>query len=318
MKAFELVSKVKENIMRVFVGDSTTVDLIIAALLSEGHVLIEDVPGSGKTVLGKAFARSLDCSFRRIQFTPDLLPADITGIKYFDMKSSEFRFVKGPAFSNIILADEINRATPKTQAGLLECMEERQITVEGDTYELASPFMVIATQNPVESLGVFPLPEAQLDRFMMKLSFGYPSHEQSVNILERFEKDDPLEVLRPVACADDVIAARREVEGYHIHKDLLSYIVSLTEATRFKNGVVLGAGNRASIALMRASKALAALSARQYVLPDDIKAAAVPVLAHRLILRTSVNDVRGASERLVAEILEQIPVPSEDFEKYRL
>jgi len=318
VKACEFIKKVKENVCRVFVGSDTTVDLIIAALLSEGHVLIEDVPGSGKTVLARAFARSLDCTFRRIQFTPDLLPSDITGIKFFDMKTSEFRFVKGPAFSNIILADEINRATPKTQAGLLECMEEHQITVEGETYDLSSPFMVIATQNPVESLGVFPLPEAQLDRFMMKLSLGYPTREQSVHILERFEKDDPLETLSPVVTSSDVLAARHEVAHYYIHPDLLDYISAIAEATRYKNGVILGVGTRGCIALMRASKALAAISGRGYVLPDDIKAAAVPVFAHRLVLRASVNDIRGAAERTVSEILEQIPVPSEDFEKYKL
>lgn len=318
MKAFELVNKVKENIMRVFVGSDAPVELLIAALLADGHVLIEDVPGSGKTVLAKSFAKSMDCSFRRIQFTPDLLPADITGVRFFDMKSSEFRFIKGPAFANIVLADEINRATPKTQAGLLECMEEHQITVEGETYSLYEPFMVIATQNPVESLGVFPLPEAQLDRFMMKLSLGYPTREQSVGILGRFEKDDPLRTLSPVATAEDVISARREVTGYFVHPDLLDYISAITEATRYKNGIILGAGTRAAVALLRVSKALAAVNGRNYVLPDDIKTAAVPVLAHRLVLRTSLTDGRGTAEALVSEILEQIPVPSEDFEKYKL
>jgi len=318
LKAFELINKVKNNIMRVFVGSEKAVDLMLAALLSEGHVLIEDVPGSGKTVLAKSFAKSLDCSFRRIQFTPDLLPADITGVKFFDMKSSEFRFVPGPAFANVVLADEINRATPKTQAGLLECMEEHQITVEGDTYALADPFMVIATQNPVESLGVFPLPEAQLDRFMMKLSLGYPTREQSVSILGRFEKEDPLRTLSPVVSADDVISARHEVSGYYVHPDLLDYISAVTEATRYKSGVILGAGTRASLALLRASKAIAAVYGRTYVLPDDIKTASVPVLAHRLVLKTSLGDSRNAAEQLVSEILEQITVPSEDFEKYKI
>lgn len=318
MSAYEMISKIKENIGRVIVGKEDVIDLLLTALLSDGHVLIEDVPGSGKTVLAKAFAASLGVSFKRIQFTPDLLPADITGVKYYNMKSSEFEFIKGPVFANIVLADEVNRGTPKTQSGLLECMEEHTVTIDGETFDLPSPFMVIATQNPIESMGVFPLPEAQLDRFLIKVKMGYPTKEENIRILSRFEKDDPLASLRPVADAGDIIKAREEARSVYVHPDLLGYISEIVEFTRYKQGVVLGASTRSCIALLKASKAMALISGRSYVIPDDVKKAAVPVLAHRLVLKTSLSMVKEAAEDSIREILALINVPTEDFEKYKV
>lgn len=318
MSAYEMISKIKENIGRVIVGKEDVIDLLLTALLSDGHVLIEDVPGSGKTVLAKAFAASLGVSFKRIQFTPDLLPADITGVKYYNMKSSEFEFIKGPVFANVVLADEVNRGTPKTQSGLLECMEEHTVTVDGETFDLPSPFMVIATQNPIESMGVFPLPEAQLDRFLIKVKMGYPTKEENIRILSRFEKDDPLASLRPVADAGDIIKAREEARSVYVHPDLLGYISEIVEFTRYKQGVVLGASTRSCIALLKASKAMALISGRSYVIPDDVKKAAVPVLAHRLVLKTSLSMVKEAAEDSIREILALINVPTEDFEKYKV
>ncbi len=318
MSAYELISKIKENISRVVVGKEDVIELLLVGLLADGHVLIEDVPGSGKTVLAKSFAASLGTSFKRIQFTPDLLPADITGVKYYNMKSSEFEFIRGPVFANIILADEVNRGTPKTQSGLLECMEEHTVTVDGETFDLPSPFMVIATQNPLESMGVFPLPEAQLDRFLLKVKMGYPTAEENIRILSRFEKDDPLSSLIPVADADDIKKAREEVKSVFIHHDLLAYISEIVGFTRYKQGVVLGASTRSCIALLKASKAMALISGRNYVIPDDIKKVAVPVLAHRLVLKTSLSMVKDAAEDSIKEILALISVPTEDFEKYKV
>jgi len=318
MNAFEMVNRTRENIHRVIVGKDSVIDFLAVALLVGGHVLIEDVPGSGKTMLAKSFAISLDCDFRRIQFTPDLLPSDITGIKYFNMKKSEFEFVPGSVFSNIVLADEINRATPKTQSGLLECMEEKQVTIEGETHTLPSPFMVIATQNPVENMGVFPLPEAQLDRFLVKLGMGYPTHEESIGILDRFDKSDPVKTLKAVISKEDISKAQREVNDIYVHRDLYGYIARVAEATRQHPDVVLGASTRGSISLLKVAKGLAAAGNRAYVTPDDIKAAAVPVLAHRLILKTSVSMKKNADADIIENIIEHMPVPTEDFDKYRL
>ncbi len=318
MVCSDLINKVKENVHRVVIGKDEIIELMLVALLSDGHILIEDVPGAGKTVLAKSFAASLGCRFSRIQFTPDLLPSDITGIKYFNMKTSEFEFIKGPAFANIILADEINRATPKTQAGLLECMEERQITIEGESHVLPSPLMVIATQNPVESIGVFPLPEAQLDRFMMRVRMGYPTREETLAILTRFEKDDPLPYLGAVVTSDDILRAMSEVKEVYIHPDLLNYISEIVEYTRYKQGVILGASTRSCIALLKAAKGIAALRGRGYVLPDDIKDTAVPVLAHRLVLKTTLRTVKDAHEDMIREILSLVTVPTEDIDRYKL
>ena len=318
MSAHELISKIKENICRVIVGKEDVIEFLLVGLLSDGHILIEDVPGSGKTVLAKAFATSLGVSFKRVQFTPDLLPADITGVKYYNMKNSEFEFIPGPVFANIILADEINRGTPKTQSGLLECMEEHTVTVDGETFDLPSPFMVIATQNPIESMGVFPLPEAQLDRFLLKLKMGYPTREENIRILSRFEKEDPLSALTPVTDGHSITKAREEVKSVFVHPDLLGYISEIVEFTRYKQGVVMGASTRSCIALLKASKAMALINGRDYVIPDDIKKVAVPVIAHRLVLKTSLSTVKDAAEDAVREILALVNVPTEDFDKYKL
>lgn len=306
-----LSSAIKNNIKKVIVGKDDTIDLLLICLFSRGHMLLEDVPGTGKTMLVKALAASVACNSKRIQFTPDLLPSDITGIRYFNMKSSEFEFVAGPVFTNILLADEINRATPKTQAGLLECMEEHQATIDGVTYPLADPFMVIATQNPIENLGVFPLPEAELDRFLVKTSMNYPTKEESIAILERFGTEDPLATLTPVASERDINAAIAQIPNTYIHRDLVAYIAEIIEATRSADNVELGASPRGGIALQKAAKAFAAMENRDYVTPDDIKRAAVPVLAHRLVLTSSARIRRGSDERVIEDILRTVSVPTE-------
>ena len=318
MTTYEMLQATKANIQKVIVGKDSAIDLLLTALLCNAHVLIEDVPGSGKTQLAKSFAVSLDCDFKRVQFTPDLLPSDITGIKYFNMKKSEFEFIPGPAFANIILADEINRATPKTQSGLLECMEEQQVTIEGETHKLPLPFMVIATQNPIENMGVFPLPEAQLDRFMIKLNMNYPTHEESCDILSRFDRANPLSTLTYVATKEDILRAQEEASSIYVHKDLYGYITSIAEATRQHPDVVLGVSARGCISLLKASKGMAAIRGREYIIPDDIKALAVPVLAHRLLLKTSVSLRKNADAQIIEEIIEGVPVPTEKFENYRL
>ena len=292
-------------------GKEDICNLLITTMLCGGHILLEDVPGTAKTTLAKAFAASIDGVYKRIQFTPDLLPSDITGINYFNMKKSEFEFVPGPVFTNVLLVDEVNRATPKTQAGLLECMEELQATVDGSTYPIKSPFMVIATQNPIENMGVFPLPEAQLDRFLVKTSMQYPNHEESASILKRFNRENPLLSLKPVVTTDDVIAARSELEAIFVHDDLMDYIVSVVEATRNHSSVLLGASPRGALALLKVSKGYAALSGRDYVVPDDIKKAAYCVLPHRLILTSAVKVKKNADKGIIEEVLGRVPVPTE-------
>lgn len=308
---FPIYEKIKNNIHKVIVGKDDVIDLLVISLFCGGHVLLEDVPGTGKTMLVKSLAASVDCTSKRIQFTPDLLPSDITGVNYFNMKTSEFQFVEGPVFANILLADEINRATPKTQSGLLECMEEIQATIDGTTYKLSDPFMVIATQNPVENLGVFPLPEAQLDRFLIKTSMNYPTHSEGVDILDRFNLNNPLEETTPVATKEDIIACKKELTNVFVHKDIMSYIISLIEATREVDTVVLGVSPRGGLSLMRVAKGFAAIDNRDYVTPDDVKKACPSVLTHRIALTSTAKIKKGAAQSVIEEVLEKVPVPTE-------
>jgi MoxR-like ATPases len=314
----KLSEAVISNVQNVIIGKEHEIKLLLIALLCNGHVLIEDVPGTGKTTLVKSFAISLDCEFKRIQFTPDLLPSDITGIKFFNMKTAEFEFIEGSVFANIILADEINRATPKTQSGLLECMEEKQVTIEGETHILPLPFMVIATQNPIENMGVFPLPEAQLDRFLIKLDMRYPTHDESIDILSRFDKHDPIKKLAPVISQNMILNAQAEVNNVHVNNDLYDYIVRIAEATRNNDNIILGISPRACISLLKVAKGYAALSGRSYVLPDDIKAVTVNVFAHRLVLKTSLSLKHNAAANIIQEIIDSVAVPTEDIDNYKL
>ena len=314
----ELYSRVENNVAKVIVGKSEITKKAFITLLCNGHMLIEDVPGTGKTTFVKAFAKSLDCVFRRVQFTPDLMPSDITGINAFNVKTSEFIFMPGPVFTNILLADEINRATPKTQAGLLECMEERQVTVDGVTRKLAVPFMVIATQNSVESSGVFPLPEAQLDRFLFKTSMSHPTVEEETDILARFDKESPLDTLGAVATKDALDEAVKYVNSVYIHRDLLEYIAKLVDATRNLEAVQCGISTRGSVALMRAAKASAAIEGRNYVIPSDIKTYVPEVFTHRLILKSGARFKTGLAEKNVASVLASVPVPTESASAWNL
>lgn len=308
-----LGDKVLGNIAKVIVGKEETTKLLLTALLADGHVLLEDVPGTGKTKLAKTLAKTVAADFSRIQFTPDLLPSDITGLNIFDRQKNEFVLRKGPVFTNILLADEINRATPRTQAGLLECMEERQVSIDGETYTPGKPFFVIATQNPVETAGTFPLPEAQLDRFMMKLSMDLPGKEDELAILERYMEKEPLDELESVLTLDELMTARREANQIFVHKCVLSYMVEIVEATRTSEQTVMGVSPRGNLALLRCAKAYAYLSGRNFVTPDDIKALAVPVLAHRIVLGYGAGGSDTAKE-LVTKILDTTPAPTEDFE----
>ena len=316
MKATEikaLADALRANIAKVVVGKEDVVDKVLAALLAGGHVLLEDVPGTGKTLLSRALAASMDGRFSRIQFTPDLLPADVTGMAVFSPKSENFTFKPGPIFANIVLADEINRATPRAQSAMLECMEEKQVSSDGTTYPLPAPFFVIATQNPVETQGTFPLPEAQLDRFMVQLSMGYPTREEQTAILQRFMQESPQESLRSVANAEQIAQAQKAVRSVRVTPELLDYIGALCEKTRALDDALLGASPRAALALMRVSQSLAAIRGRDYVTPEDIKTMAEPVLAHRLILRTAYGR-RGRAAEAVGEVLASVPVPTETIE----
>ena len=307
-KIQETGDKVLANVERVIVGKHHEVRLALVALLCRGHLLIEDVPGTGKTVLAKAIARSLGCTFRRIQFTPDLLPSDVTGLSIYNQKTQEFEFRPGPIMSQVVLADEINRATPKTQSSLLESMEERQATVDGTTYAMPDPFLVIATQNPIEYEGTFALPEAQLDRFMLRIRLGYPQPLEEVMILDEQKRTHPLEDLEVVCSVDELRGMQTSIRDIYVDSSVAEYIVRLVGATRTHPDVYLGASPRGSIALYRAGQALAGLMGRDYVIPDDIKALAEPALAHRLIIKTSssIHDVQSGN--VVRELLDSIPI----------
>ncbi len=302
---------VRQNTGRVIVGKEEVVDLLVVALLCEGHVLFEDVPGIGKTTLAKSLARSLGCSFQRIQFTPDLLPSDITGITFYNQKTGEFEFRPGPLLAQIVLADEINRATPRTQSALLEAMEERQISIERETIALPRPFVVIATQNPIELEGTFPLPEAQLDRFLMRLRLDYPSQSEERLILQRFKEEQPLQDLTPVLDAKQLQGLQKIIRKVHVEPGVENYVVELVRATRNHSGIELGVSPRGTLALYRASQAYAAIHGRSYVIPDDVKRVARPVLSHRMIA-TSLSRLHGrVMEQIVDDILHSVAVPVE-------
>src|SRR5215212_7205420 len=301
--------RVIRNVEKVIVGKHREVQLTLLALLCRGHILVEDVPGVGKTVLAKAIARSLGCSFKRIQFTPDLLPSDVTGVSVYNQKTGEFEYRPGPVMAQIVLADEINRATPKTQSSLLEAMEERQVTVDGVTYNLPDPFIVLATQNPIEYEGTFPLPEAQLDRFLIRLSLGYPSKADEIDILDRQQQAHPLESLTQVVDARELISAQQGIKSVYVDRLIKEYIVTIVEETRRHEDIYLGASPRGSLALYRTCQARASLEGRDFVIPDDVKALAEITLAHRIIVSPAARIKNTDARLLVGDIVGRVPVP---------
>ncbi len=308
----EKLAAIKNNIEQVIVGKSEIIDKILTALIAEGHVLLEDIPGTGKTVMAKTLAKSIDAEFSRIQFTPDLLPSDITGLNYYNQKEGAFVFRKGPVFCNILLADEINRATPRTQSSLLECMEEKQITVDGETRILKQPFFVIATQNPVETAGTFPLPEAQLDRFLMQISMGLPQREEEMQIVNRFIRNNPLAEIKPVIKKADLLDLQKAYKEIYIHPVLLDYLVRIVEESRTLKSAALGVSPRGTLAFVRAVQAYALIQGREYVIPEDIQILAVPVLAHRIILQGGMS---GGSKAVIKQILSAVSVPTEEWKR---
>lgn len=305
----DLAQRIIDNVERVIVGKSAAVELGVVALMCQGHVLIEDVPGVGKTMLARSIARSVGCTFKRIQFTPDLLPTDVTGVSIYNQQSREFEFRAGPIISQLVLADEVNRATPKTQSAMLEAMDERQVTVEGITHRLPSPFMVMATQNPVEYEGTFPLPEAQLDRFLLMIRLGYPTIEEELEIVDRQQSAHPIDTLRPVAEADEIINLQRKIREIYVDDLVKQYVVNLVDSTRTHQDIALGASPRASLALYRGGQAVALIRGRDYVLPDDVKELAVPMLSHRMIVSAGARMRGVGSEEIVEQILEETAVP---------
>ncbi len=308
------IAAIKQNIETVMVGQSHTVDLLLTAMLAQGHVLVEDMPGTGKTVLSSSLAKSMQGVFHRIQFTPDLLPSDVTGLNYYNQKQGEFVFKEGPAFCNILLADEINRATPRTQSSLLECMAEAQITVDGVTYPLASPFLVVATQNPLETLGTYPLPEAQLDRFLMRIAMQPPSKESELAILNRFMSTAPLATLGAVASLAQMQEMMAEAQQTYVHPLMVEYIADLAVASRSQKNIEVGISPRGSLALLRAAKAYAYLQGRVYVVPEDVKALAIPCLAHRIKMAGGFSTVAEQSAA-ITQLLSMVPVTTEDWSK---
>ncbi|NLM10416.1 MAG: MoxR family ATPase [Clostridiaceae bacterium] len=309
MESKSIMQSIAENIGKVMVGQSGAAKLMVVCLAAGGHVLIEDVPGIGKTTIANALARSIGVSFNRIQFTPDILPSDITGFSMYNPKTGEFEYKQGSIMSNIILADEINRTSPKTQASMLEVMEEKHVTVDGVTYNVPEPFMVIATQNPIEYMGTYPLPEAQLDRFLMKITMGYPDKEDEVNILFRFRKTNPLDKLSPVADGKQISELRRQVRDIHVEREIGDYIVEIVQSTRRQEHVLLGCSPRASVYLMRAAQALALYMGRDYVVPDDVKDLVIPVLAHRMILKQEAKIRKITAESVLSGLIKNIRVP---------
>ena len=299
----------RTNVGKVIVGKDAMVELLLVALLSDGHVLIEDVPGTGKTTLAKALARSLDLSFARIQFTPDLLPSDVTGISFYNQKAQEFEFRPGPLLSHLVLADEINRATPRTQSALLEAMQERQVTVDRETHRLARPFLVLATQNPIELEGTFPLPEAQVDRFLMQIRLGYPNEQEENDILRRYEREDPLDELLPVMSGEQLLALQAEVRTIRVEDSVREYLVKVTRATREHPSVELGVSPRGTMALYRTCQALAALRGRGFVVPDDIKEMAPYVLTHRIHISPQTRLRGRMPQEIIQQIVSEVPVP---------
>jgi MoxR-like ATPase len=308
-----IVQTVRDNVSQVIVGKERAIDLLLVALFCQGHVLLEDVPGIGKTTLAKTLARSLDCRFQRIQFTPDLLPSDITGVSVFNQKTDEFEYRPGPIMAQIVLADEINRAGPRTQAALLEAMQERQVTVDGATRPLPQPFLVLATQNPIELEGTFELPEAQLDRFLIRVKLGYPDYEEERQILRRFKAEDPLTQVEAVLTAGDIHHASQQCRQVFVHPVLEEYLLDIIHATRAQETIQLGASPRASLALYHTSQALAAINGHHFITPDHIKQLVIPVLAHRIILSSEARLRGKTAEEILAALLEQIPVPVEEI-----
>jgi MoxR-like ATPase len=313
-KVETLGTRLLNNLEQVIIGKRSALELMVIGLLCEGHILIEDVPGVGKTVMARTLAKSLGCSFNRLQFTPDMLPSDVTGVSIFNQQTRGFEFRPGPVFGQIILADEINRATPKTQAALLEAMDEHQVTVDGTTHPLPRPFMVLATQNPIEYEGTFPLPEAQLDRFLLRIRLGYPGASDEILVIEKQQLRHPIETIEPICAVDEILAAAEAVRSIYLSAAVKRYIVDLTQQTRQNNDVYLGASPRGSLGLARAAQARAALQNRGHVLPDDVKALAPAVLSHRIIVNPSARLREVTAERIVQEILLAVPVPGGSFE----
>lgn len=315
----DLLLRIKDNVSKVIIGKEHVTELLLTALAAGGHVLLEDIPGTGKTVLAKSLAKSMDCSFGRIQFTPDLLPSDVTGLSYYNQEKGTFVFKEGPVFTNLLLADEINRATPRTQSSLLECMGEGQVTVDGVTRPLEAPFFVIATQNPVETLGCYPLPEAQMDRFLMRVSMGSLSDEEERQMIDRYINAQPLEAIQPVCTHNEITSLQEECKNIYVHADLRNYIVSLVQGTRKYSisssetrSIAEGVSPRGTLALLRASQGYAMVQNRDFVAPEDIKAVAIPVLAHRMIYDSSYIEEK---ESLILSLLNSIPLPTEDWAK---